>query len=136
MSLDVSGSKYVRVYSPAIKLNFSNKVVLADLVTSRKTGNPKTDKETGEVVINKETGKEVPERAYSRWEGRFVGNAFEAAKGLRSGDTIDIISGWATVELSHGKGNKTYFHAVVTIAEFAPSDVEEGDDTNVDVKYE
>lgn len=128
MSLNVSGSKYVRVYNPAIRLNYSDKVVFADLVSSRKTGNVKVDKDTGEVVVNSETGKEVPERAFSRWEGKFVGNAFEPSKGLRDGTSIDIISGWVTHEPFKGADGKDHAKAVVTILEFSPSDVAEGED--------
>lgn len=128
MSLNVSGSKYVRVYNPAIRLNYSDRVVFADLVSGRKTGNVKVDKETGEVVVNPQTGKEVPERTYSRWEGQFVGNAFEASKGLRDGASIDIISGWVTYEPYKGRDKKDHIKAVVVITEFAPSDVDEGED--------
>lgn len=130
MSLDVSGSKYVRVYDPAIRLNYSDKVVFANLVTSRKTGNVKVDKSTGEVVMNPDTGKEVPERAYSRWEGRFVGNAFEPSKGLRDGTAIDIITGWVTYEPFKGRDNKDHVKAIVTISDFTPSEVAEGEDAN------
>ena len=129
MSLNVSGSKYVRVYNPSIRLNYSDRVVFADLVSGRKTGSMKVDKGTGEVVLNPQTGKEVPERVYSRWEGRFVGNAFEPSKGLRDGASIDIISGWATYEPFKGGDGKDHVKAVVTIAEFAPSDIAEGEDT-------
>lgn len=128
MSLNVSGSKYVRVYNPSIRLNYSDRVVFADLVSGRKTGNAKVDKETGEVVTNPQTGREIPEKAFSRWEGVFVGNAFEPSKGLRDGTSIDIISGWATYEPYKGKDGKEHIKAVVTIAEFAPSDVAEGED--------
>ena len=134
MSLNISGSKYVRVYDPTIKLNFSDKVLLANLVSSRKTGNAKLDKETGEVVINQETGKEVAERAYSRWEGRFVGNAFEPSKGLCDGASIDIVSGWMTNEPFVGKDEKTHYKTVVFIAEFVPSDVADGEDTNAGIE--
>lgn len=128
MSLNVSGSKYVRVYNPAIRLNYSDRVVFADLVSSRKTGNVKVDKETGEVTVNPQTGKEVRERAYSRWEGRFVGNAFEPSKGLRDGAAIDIISGWVTHEPFKGNDGRDHVKAVVTIADFSPSDVADGED--------
>lgn len=133
MSLNVSGNKYIKVYNPNMKLNYSDRVVFADLVSSRKTGNPKVDKDSGEIIVNNETGEEVPERAYSRWEGRFVGNAFEAAKGLRDGVTIDIINGWVTYEPRRAKKNgKTYYNAVVTITEFMPSNIAEGMDANVE----
>lgn len=130
MSLDISGSKFVTVYDPSIKLNFSDKVVVASLVTSRKTGNPKVDKKTGEVVTNPDTGKEVQERAHSRWEGRFMGNAFEASKGLQNGDCIDIISGWVTHEPRPGKDGVKYYMPVANITDFTPSNVAEGEDIN------
>ena len=131
MSLNVSGSKYIRVYNPSIRLNYSDRVVFADLITGRKTGIMKVDKGTGEVIINPQTGKEVPERAYSRWEGQFVGNAFEPSKGLRDGTSIDIISGWVTYETYKGRDSKDHVKAVVTIAEFTPSDVAEGEDVSL-----
>ena len=128
MSLNISGSKYVRVYDPTIKLNYSDKVLFANLTTSRKTGNMKVEKDTGEVVLNADTGKPVQERAFSRWEGRFVGNAFEPSKGLRDGDSIDIINGWVTSEKYVGKDGKEKYRTVVTISEFQPSEVAEGED--------
>lgn len=128
MSLNVSGTKYVRVFDPEIKLKVSDKILFANLVTSRKTGNPKVDKSTGEAVLNPETNKEVPERINSRWEGKFVGNAFEAAKGLRQGAAINIINGWATNEPFDGKDGKKHFALVVTITDFELSDIEEGED--------
>lgn len=129
MSLHVSGTKYVRVYDPEIKLKISDKILFANLVTSRKTGNSKVDKSTGEVVLNPETNKEVPERINSRWEGRFVGNAFEAAKGLRQGAAINIINGWVTNEPFDGrKDGKKHYALTVTITDFELSDIEEGED--------
>ena len=35
MSLNVSGSKYIKVYDPTIRLNYSDKVLWANLVSSR-----------------------------------------------------------------------------------------------------
>lgn len=67
MSLNVSGSEYIKVYDPTIRLNYSDKVLWANLVSSRKTGAVKVDGETGEAVVNPNTGKEVQERAFSRW---------------------------------------------------------------------
>lgn len=130
MSLDVSGSKYVKVYDLTMNFGYSDKVVFANLVSSRKTGNTKVNKDTGVVITNPETGKEVQERAYSRWKGRFVGNAFEPSKGLRDGDSIDIISGWITAEKFTGKNGKEYINTIVTIAEFEPSVIGEGEDAN------
>lgn len=130
MSLNISGSKYVRVYDPTIKLNYSDKVILANLSTSHKTGNPKVDKETGEIMRHTQTGEELQERAYSRWNGRFVGNAFEAAKGLSDGDSIDIVTGWITNESFKGKDGKDRHVTYVNIAEFTPSEIAEGDDAD------
>mgnify|MGYP003291968382 CR=1 FL=1 len=131
MSLNISGSRFVKVYDPTIKLNYSDKVLFANLVTSRKTGNAKIDKTTGEVVRDSETGKEVQERAFSRWEGKFVGNAFEPSKTLRDGDMIDIVNGWVTAEPFTGKDGKPHISLMVTIAEFEPSIID-GEDANVD----
>ena len=111
-------------------MNYSDKVLFANLVTSRKTGNAKIDKTTGEVVKDSETGKEVQERAFSRWEGKFVGNAFEPSKTLRDGDMIDIVNGWVTAEPFTGKDGKTHISLMVTIAEFEPSIID-GEDASV-----
>lgn len=129
MSLNIAGSKYIRVYDPIIRLNYSEKVLFANLITSRKTGNAKVNKNTGEIIVNTETGEPVPERAYSRWEGRFVGNAFEPSKGLRDGDSIDILNGWITSEKYVNKDGKERCRIIVTISEFQPSQVAEGEDT-------
>lgn len=129
MSLNISGSRFVKVYDPTIKLNYSDKVLFANLVTSRKTGNVKMDNTTGEVVRDSTTGKEVQERAYSRWEGKFVGNAFEPSKTLRDGDMIDIVNGWVTAEPFTGKDGKPHIKLLVTIAEFEPSIID-GEDTD------
>ena len=51
MSLNVSGSKYIKVYDPTIRLDYSDKVLWANLVSSRKTGAGKVDGETGEAVV-------------------------------------------------------------------------------------
>lgn len=50
MSLNVSGSKYIKVYDPTIRLNYSDKVLWANLVSSRKTGAVKVDGETGKLL--------------------------------------------------------------------------------------
>lgn len=126
MSLNISGSKFVKVYDLAIKPNFSDKVLFANLSTSRRTGILKMNEETGAVVMN-DRGEPVQERAYSRWQGRFVGNAFEPAKCLRNGEAINIISGWISSEKTESAG-KTYINTYVTIAEFEPSNIEEGED--------
>ena len=50
MSLNISGTKFVRVYDTEIKLQVSDKTVFARLSTSRKTGKEQVDKETGNIV--------------------------------------------------------------------------------------
>ena len=89
MNLNISGSRYVKVYDPTIKLNYSDKVLFANLETSRKTGNVKMDNTTGEVVKDFATGKEEQERAFSRWEGKLVGNAFEPS--IIDGEDTDVV---------------------------------------------
>ena len=126
MSLNVSGSRFVKVYDPSIKLSYSDRVLFANLVSSRKTGKVMLDKETGDIAVN-ESGKKVQERAFSRWQGKFVGNAFEPSKALRDGDEIDIINGWISSEPYMGKDGQTHYSIVVTITDFEPSVVSEAD---------
>lgn len=57
MSLNVSGSKYIKVYDPTIRLNYSDKVLWANLVSSRKTGAVKIDGETGGSCCKSQYGK-------------------------------------------------------------------------------
>lgn len=127
MSLNVSGNKYVTVYDPTIKLNYSDKVIFAKLVTSRKTDEAKMDKETGEILTD-ENGKQIMRREYSKWEARFAGSAFEAAKGLHNNDKIDIINGWIVNEPYTGKDKKEHYCSYIVITEFIPSYVAEGED--------
>ena len=113
MSLNISGSKFVYVNNPKIYLDFSENVVFADLTTSKKTLNLKKDPETGKELVNENTGEPIYERQYSRWSGRFIGNAAEAAKALSNGDVIDIINGW--IELFYDKDKKkTYTNVIIT----------------------
>lgn len=128
MSLNVSGSKYVKVFDPEIKLKYSDKVVFANLSSSRKTGNDKKDKKTGETLKDPKTGTNIVERIYSRWDARFVGNAFEAAKGLRGGENINIINGWIVNEPFTDNAGKKHFTSYITITEFELSDVADGED--------
>lgn len=86
-------SKFVAVSNVTMRFAFSEKVLFADLRTSHKTGNPKINKETGEIITDAQ-GNPVPERIYTHWEGRFVGNAFEPAKALKNGQAINILNGW------------------------------------------
>ena len=97
MSLNVSGSKYIKVYDPTIRLNYSD--------------------------------KEVQERAFSRWEARFVGNAFEPSKFLRDGDSIDIVTGWVTSEKFVGKDGNPHYKVIVTISDFQPSAISESEES-------
>lgn len=129
MSLNVSDSKYVTVYDPTIRLNYSEKVIFAKLVTSRKSDKAKVDEETGEILTDTD-GKQIMRREYSRWEARFVGNALEAAKGLRNGDRIDIVNGWMVNEPYMGNDKKEHYSSYVVISEFTLSDVAEGEDEN------
>lgn len=123
-------SKYVAVSDVTMRYAFSERVLFADLRTSRKTGNAKVDKETGEIVTDGR-GNPVPERVYTHWEGRFVGNAFEPAKALRNGQTIDIVNGWMEKEVWRGEDGKRHEKVFVVVAEFRMSgaDVDEDDDS-------
>lgn len=120
MSLNVSGSRFVKVYDPSIRFSYSDRVLFANLVSSRKTGNLTVDR----------NGKQIQERAFSRWNGKFVGNAFEPSKTLRDGDEIDILNGWISAETFTGKDGKQHISVVVTITDFEPSVVAEGEDGN------
>ncbi|MEG0614115.1 MAG: hypothetical protein RR540_00045 [Oscillospiraceae bacterium] len=75
--LNISNSRFVTVFQPEIKLNISEHVVFANLSSSKKN----TDRQGNISYQN------------MSWNGRFVGDAFEPAKALRSGDKIDIING-------------------------------------------
>lgn len=122
MSLNISGTRYVKVYDTEIRLQVSDKIVFARLSTSRKTGNDYVDKGTGEIKMGND-GKPLAERAFSSWEARFCGNAFEPAKGLHSGQSIDIVNGWIVNEpYTKKNGEKGYF-SYVTITEFSVCDV-------------
>lgn len=121
MSLNVGGSKsrFVAVSNVIMRFDVSERMLFADLRTSRKTGRPKTD-EHGEVVLD-ENGKPVPERVYTHWEGRFVGNAFEAAKGLGKGQFIDIVNGWADKETWIGEDGKKREKTFIVVTDFVLS---------------
>jgi len=115
-------SKYVVVRNVTMRYAFSEKVLFADLRTSRKTGNPITDKETGEISTDKD-GNPVPERVYAHWEGRFVGNAFEPAKALKNGQAINVVNGWLDKEESTGKNGREYVNVFAVITDFTLSDL-------------
>ena len=128
MSFDIGkkNSRYVAVSNVTMRFDISEKMLFADLRTSRKTGRPKTDA-NGEVVAD-EKGKPIPERVYAFWDGRFVGNAFEPAKGLKKGQAIDIINGWIDKENWTGEDGKRHEKVVVVITDFVLSDYDDGGD--------
>lgn len=127
MSLNVSGSKFVRVYDTEIKLQVSDKIVFARLSTARKSGNERVDIKTGEILVD-EQGNSLPEYCFSSWDARFVGNAFEPSKGLAAGTAINIINGWITHEPFKKKDGTKAYSLVVTITDFEVSEVAEGDE--------
>lgn len=127
MSLNVSGSKFVRVYDTEIKLQVSDKIVFARLSTSQKTGNDRVDTKTGEILVD-EQGNSLPEYRFSSWDARFVGNAFEPSKGLSAGTAINIINGWITHEPFTRKDGTKSYSLVVTITDFEVSEVAEGEE--------
>lgn len=96
---------FVTVFQPQINLNVSERMVFANLSTSKKN----TDLE-GRVSYENMT-----------WKGRFVGDAFEPSKALRNGDKIDIVRGMITNKYDKEKG-KLYVN--VTIFEYALSDLD------------
>jgi hypothetical protein len=113
MSLSVSGSRFVRVYDPSIDLKYSDKVIKARLVTSRKTGR----------MIPGENGQEREERAYSEFPAQFVGTAFEQAKQIH-GQTIDILNGWIIMEKFTGRDNVVRTVPTVFISDFVLSNLD------------
>jgi len=128
MSLNIGSenSKFVVVKNPTLKLAYSEKVIFADLTTSKKTGKSKTNKDTGEVILD-EHGNPVAERAYSKWSARFVGDAFEAARGFGSFQMIDIDNGWIEQDVYFGKDGKKFINYIVVISEFSLSSVKSSD---------
>lgn len=130
MSLQVNGSRFVRVYDPTIDLKYSDKVIKARLVTSRKTGQKAVDKETGEILKDKD-GNERDERAYSEWAAQFVGDAFEGAKSLH-GQTIDIVNGWIVSEKFEGRDGRPHVQNTVYISDFILSDTPQSAETAED----
>lgn len=104
--LNVTG-KYVTVFQPRIELDKSERIVFANLSTSKKN----TDR-NGHVSYEN-----------MAWYGRFVGDSFEPAKALRNEDKIDIIK--AAIENRYDKeAHKLYVD--VTIFEFVLSDMTKG----------
>lgn len=96
--------KYVTVFNPVMKPDFSEHTVYASLSTSRKDNrtNPPTYKSS------------------SWFNVRFVGDAFEPAKALRNMDKIDIIRGAITNEKSATNGK---FYTDLVVFEFSMSDL-------------
>jgi len=125
LNLGNSMSKFISVYDITMKYNYSQNVLFANLKTSQKTGRDKVDKETGEILVNPKTGEviPIPERKYFEWEGRFVGNAFEPAKGLRNGQSIDIVNGWTEKDTFKGKNGQTIEKVYIIISDFVLSDL-------------
>ncbi len=136
MSLNVSNSRFVHVYEPFIDLKYSDKVVKARIVTSRKTGRKAVDKKTGEVLLGKD-GKELDERKFSEFHAQFVGDAFEGAKSLH-GKTIDIIQGWIVNDQYIDRQGKPQNQVTVFITDFSLSDFKdnEGDDVASEEGFE
>lgn len=127
MSLNVGNeSSRVVVYNAAMKFNVSESIVFADLRTSHRTGGYKVNKRTGVVLLDKHN-KPVPERTYTTWEGRFMGDALEAAKGLRDGTVINIINGWVDKSQKVSKG-KTYTNVFVVITDFEVCNTDANED--------
>mgnify|MGYP000953359234 CR=1 FL=1 len=124
MSLNIGTemSKYVVVNNVTMRFAFSEKVLFADLRTSRKTGKSKVDKTSGEVMLDSH-GSPIPEREYSHWEGRFVGNALEPAKALCNGQPIDITNGWIEKEETTGKNGQKYNNVYAIITDFVLSEM-------------
>ncbi len=130
MSFNVgnTNSKIVVVSDITMKFSVSEKILFADLRTSRKTGNFKTN-EAGEAVLD-ENGQPVPERKYSHWEGRFVGEALEAAKALKDKAAINILEGWIEKDEFVGRDGKKHSKIYVVISAFEQCD--EGADDEED----
>ena len=123
-----TNSKFVVVRNVTMKFSVSEKILFADLRTSRKTERFKTD-EHGEAVLD-ENGQPVPERKYSHWEGHFVGEALEAAKALKDKAAINILEGWIEKDEFVGRDGKKHSKIYVVISAFEQCD--EGADDEED----
>lgn len=117
LSIGDDRSRYVVVRNLTVRLNFSLKVVFADLIVSRKTGKPKVNEETGEVLVD-DNGIPIPERIYQRFKAKFVGNAAEEAKKLSDGTAIDILNGWLEKEEYTAQNGKHRSEIFCIISEF------------------
>lgn len=91
--LNVTG-KYVTVFDPAIKPNISDKIVFANISTSKK------NTKDGQLSY-----------ANMSWRARFVGEAFAPANELKSKDKINILRG--AIENNYDKEKKTLFVEVI-----------------------
>jgi len=126
MSLNVGihQSKFVYASNPEIRFAYSDKVIFVKLRTSSKTGRFVMD---GDKEKLDSQGNRIPERKYSYFDARFVGNAFEAAKGFNKPTAIDIIDGWIDSETF--KGVTSYY---VVVSDFSLSELIAGDEVDVE----
>jgi hypothetical protein len=115
LNVGIDQSKFVYASNPTMRFNFSDKVIFAKLRTSSKTGRNKLD-ENGKELLD-DNGNSIPERKYSTWEARFVGDAFEAAKAFKKPTAINIVNGWIETETYKDKTS-----AYVTISDFSLCD--------------
>lgn len=93
--------KYMMVFDPQIKLNISERIVFANLTSSR------TDTRTN-----------PPSYIRSTWfDVAFVGDAFELAKTLKGKEIINVIRGAITCEKN--KNGKYYTNYSVFEFEFS-----------------
>ena len=95
--------RFLYVSIPAIRLDVSERIVFANLTSSR------ADKRTSPVVYH---------RSYF-YDVQFVGDAFEAAKALKGGEKIDVIRGMHTNE-KDGRSGRCYPKYVVFEFELSP----------------
>lgn len=98
--------KFVTVFQPCIKTNVSDKILFANLSSSKKNTH----------------GEEVSYENMS-WNGKFVGEAFEKAKSLKEKDKIDITKGAITNRYDKEKGK---LYVDVTVFDFEMSDLSKG----------
>lgn len=124
MSLNIGegASRFISVFDVTVKMNYSDKVAFANLTSSKKVDLYKL--KAGDNGISTD-GKPINARTYYRWKGRFVGNAFEYAKGLRQGQQIDIINGWIESEKYVDKNGVSQMSYYVVISDFRVSDLED-----------
>ncbi|MCL2221348.1 MAG: hypothetical protein FWC20_04460 [Oscillospiraceae bacterium] len=120
MNVGLTNTKFVKVFSPNIRFDFSDKAVFADGVTTDKRH--VYDKERGELEYG-DSGEPVFEYIESRWKLCFVGAASESAKGLH-GKLIDIDVGWIEQQKWQSKADgKEKADLIVKISEFSLSGI-------------